>query len=200
MVFQPPCWFKKHHWLGQPIKTLTVDVLTFDVQIAVKWLCIGIVHEGIRYWWYKHTMYVYSSYLYDFFARQKCRTLSDCLFLNRFTFFFYSGKFIWESCTSMFIFLLHPCSFLLYHMCGTGWYIFFFVGSWYLYSTSCLSTCWVNQFSPEILGRSLRVKLIQSCIPWTLPIFRSGFKKCAVYWRVHYVDVHVYRPVYNHNI
>ena len=143
-------------------------------------------------------MYVYSSYLYDFFrgrSAELCQIASS-LIVSRF--FFIQANLFERAAPPCLFSLLHPCSFLLYHMCGT-WLVHFFP-CWYLYSTSCLSTCWVNQFSPEILGRSLRVKLIQSCIPWTLPIFRSGFKKCAVYSRLHYVDVRVYRPVYIHNI
>lgn len=147
------------------------------------------------------TLCMYIRHIYMIFLRGRSAELcqiASSLIVSRFSFI--QASLFERAAPPCLFFLLHPCSFLLYHMCGTGWYIFFFVGSWYLYSTSCLSTCWVNQFSPEILGRSLRVKLIQSCIPWTLPIFRSGFKKCAVYSRVHYVDVHVYRPVYNHNI
>lgn len=133
MVFQPPCWSKKHHWLGQPIKTLTVDVLTFDVQIAVKWLCIGIVHEGIRYWWYKHTMYVYSSYLYDFFrgrSAELCQIASS-LIVSRF-FFIQANLFERAAPPCLFFYYIHVlfcCTICVAH----GWYIFFLVGTYILH-------------------------------------------------------------------
>lgn len=138
MVFQPPCWFKKHHWLGQPIKTLTVDVLTFDVQIAVKWLCIGIVHEGIRYWWYKHTMYVYSSYLYDFFrgrSAELCQIASS-LIVSRFFFLFrqvYLRELhlhVYFFITSMFFFVVP----YVWHMVGT-FFSLLVVGTYILHPT-----------------------------------------------------------------